>query len=40
MATIPDPHLAMVSPVTPRTPQGFQPGEDRRWCFVHEVLVR
>ncbi|MET8420486.1 UBP-type zinc finger domain-containing protein [Streptomyces sp. NPDC005077] len=87
MATIPDPHLAMVRPVTPRTPEGceeclmerspwvhlrlcltcghvgccdssplkharqhagsaghpivqsFQPGEDWRWCYVHEALV-
>lgn len=87
MATIPDPHMAMVRPVTPRTPEGceeclmerspwvhlrlcltcghvgccdssprkharrhagsaghpivqsFQPGEDWRWCYVHEAMV-
>ncbi|WP_327321617.1 UBP-type zinc finger domain-containing protein [Streptomyces sp. NBC_01210] len=87
MATHADPHLAMVRPVTPRTPEGceeclrigspwvhlrvcltcghvgccdssplkharahagtvahpivasMEPGEDWRWCFVHEALV-
>jgi hypothetical protein len=87
MTTLPDPHLSMVRPVAPRTPQGcedclrmgtqwlhlrlcltcghvgccdsspmrharahaatgghpivrsFEPGEDWRWCFVHEAMV-
>ncbi|MEV6550569.1 UBP-type zinc finger domain-containing protein [Streptomyces sp. NPDC051597] len=87
MTTEPDPHLAMIRDVEPRTPQGcedclregspwvhlrlclvcghvgccdssprrharahaasedhpvmrsFEPGEDWRWCFVHDALV-
>ncbi|WP_327293092.1 UBP-type zinc finger domain-containing protein [Streptomyces sp. NBC_01198] len=87
MTTLPDPHLSMVRPVVPSTPQGcedclrmgtqwvhlrlcltcghvgccdsspmrharahaatdghpivrsFEPGEDWRWCFVHEAMV-
>ena len=87
MTSLPDPHLSMVRPVAPRTPQGcedclrmgtqwlhlrlcltcghvgccdsspmrharahaatvghpivrsFEPGEDWRWCFVHEAMV-
>jgi len=87
MTGLPDPHLSMARPVTPRTPQGcedclregtswvhlrlcltcghvgccdsspmrharahaatdghpivrsFEPGEDWRWCFVHEAMV-
>ncbi|MER5769501.1 UBP-type zinc finger domain-containing protein [Streptomyces sp. NPDC001985] len=87
MTSEPDPHLSMVRPVAPRTPDGcedclregtvwvhlrlcltcgrvgccdsspgrharahaasaghpivqsFEPGEDWRWCFVHEAMV-
>ena len=36
MAVLPDPHLTLVRPVSPRTPGG---GEDWRWCYVGETYV-
>jgi hypothetical protein len=48
MATLTDPHLSLVRPVTPRTPGGCEEclilGSEwvhlrRRWCYVDETLV-
>lgn len=49
MTTESDWHLSLVRPVTPRTPEGceeclrlgspLEPGENWRWCYVHEAVV-
>jgi hypothetical protein len=33
-----DPHLSLVTPLTPEGCQGC-PGEDWRWCYVDEAYV-
>jgi hypothetical protein len=33
-----DPHLSLVTPLTPEGCQGC-PGEDWRWCYVYEAYV-